>query len=196
MTAPWTIRPGKPQESSDIAILADSAARRMASAFWAVDALPGQSWIEIGRTRILSNEAANLYHANWQVYEVDGHLAAGYCGFSIPDPYVPDRVPDVPDFFVPLLEMEQTAQGCWMLQCIAVFPEFRGRGIGRLLLDHACETARSTGAPRIVLEVETPNTNAIQLYRSAGFIEWERRPFVPFPGTDDSGDWILMAKDL
>ncbi len=129
MTAPWTIRPGKPRESSDIAILADSAARRMASAFWAVDALPGQSWIEIGRTRILSNEATNLYHANWQVYEMDGHLAAGYCGFSIPDPYVPDRVPDVPDSLCPCWKWNRPHRA---VGCCNILPSFPNSGGGEL----------------------------------------------------------------
>jgi hypothetical protein len=46
------------------------------------------------------------------------------------------------------------------------------------------------------LQVETPNVGAIALYQKCGFSELARRPFVEFSGTDDSGDWILMAKDL
>lgn len=196
MTRMVTFRSGDAKDSSGLAILADIAARRLTSAFWAGNAEPGQSWIDVGRTRILTAETTNLYHANWQVCDQDGHLAAGYCGFSIPDPYVPDRVLDPPDYFVPLLEMEKIASGCWMLQCIAVFPEFRGRGLGRLSLDQACVTARSSGARRIVLEVESANTGATRLYRSAGFAEWQRLPFIAFPGSDDSGDWILMVREL
>lgn len=49
---------------------------------------------------------------------------------------------------------------------------------------------------RIALEVESPNTGAISLYRKCGFTEWERRVFVPFPGSDDEGDWILVVRDL
>ena len=50
--------------------------------------------------------------------------------------------------------------------------------------------------PRIALEVESPNKGAISLYRKCGFFEWDPRVFVPFPGSDDEGDWILMARDL
>jgi hypothetical protein len=35
------------------------------------------------------------------------------------------------------------------------------------------------------------NEGAYRLYRRLGFREWERRPFVPFPGSDETGDWIL-----
>ena len=49
---------------------------------------------------------------------------------------------------------------------------------------------------RIALQVESPNTGAIALYRRCGFTEWQRRVYVPFPGSDDEGDWILMCKDL
>jgi GNAT superfamily N-acetyltransferase len=62
--------------------------------------------------------------------------------------------------------------------------------------DRAREVARDAGHRRIALEVESPNSGAISLYRKCGFFEWERRVFVPFPGSDDQGEWILMAKDL
>jgi len=37
--------------------------------------------------------------------------------------------------------------------------------------------------PMIALQVESPNTGAIALYRRCGFTEWDRRRFVPFPGS-------------
>lgn len=196
MTETVILRPGEPRDSSALAILADAAARRVASSLWGLNAKPGQSWIEIGRTKILSAKTTTIFHANWQVCDVDGHIAGGVCGFAIADPYDPGDVAHLPDFFMPLIEMERVAKGCWNLQVIAVFPEYRGKGLARLLIERACEVARSTGAHRMVLPVESPNTGAIDLYRSCGFTDWERRPFIPFPGSDDSGEWILMVKDL
>ena len=54
------------------------------------------------------------------------------------------------------------------LLLLAVSPEFRRRGIGRMLLDHFLETARNRGASRVHLEVREGNP-AVIMYRSAGF---------------------------
>jgi ribosomal-protein-alanine N-acetyltransferase len=51
---------------------------------------------------------------------------------------------------------------------IGVDPAFQRQGIGRQLLDRLLEFA-SGGA--VFLEVRTDNTAAIELYRSAGFVE-------------------------
>lgn len=58
---------------------------------------------------------------------------------------------------------------------VAVSPSFRGRGIGRLLLQHALESARGRGAQLVWLEVRVGNREAIQLYERAGFREIARR---------------------
>jgi molybdate transport system substrate-binding protein len=47
--------------------------------------------------------------------------------------------------------------------------EVRGRGIGRRLLDRALAYARARGAPRVELETASVLTEAIALYRKAGF---------------------------
>jgi len=61
------------------------------------------------------------------------------------------------------------------LLLFAVLPEFRGRGIGRNLLDALQLAARSRGASRLVLEMRRGNT-AESLYRSFGFETIGERP--------------------
>lgn len=191
-----TFRPGRPEDSSDLAILFDAAARRIVSWFWSTLARPGQSWFEVGRDRIRNDPDVSSHHTNWHVAEDRGRTIGAFFGFSVPDPY--DRI----DFdeleapLVPVLELEVVAKGCWLLQAVTVFPEDRGQGYGPVLLAEACRVARAVGHSRIVLQVESPNVSAIGLYRKFGFSEWQRRPIIPFPGSDDEGDWILMAKDL
>ena len=196
-----TFRPGRPGDSSDLAILFDAASRRICAWYWSTMANPGQSWLEVGRGRIRDLPENNAFHSKWHIAELQGQTIGACFGFSIPDPY--DRVdltdPDDAfsnDIFRPMIEMEMTAKGCWLLQAIALFPEHRGQGHGPALIARAVEAARAAGHSRIVLQVESPNTGAIVLYRKCGFTEWERRPYIPFPGSDDTGDWILMAKDL
>jgi len=50
-----------------------------------------------------------------------------------------------------------------------VDPRFRGRGIGRLLLDATLAFLKSRGAPRAVLSAAQGNEAAQRLFASAGF---------------------------
>jgi ribosomal protein S18 acetylase RimI-like enzyme len=54
---------------------------------------------------------------------------------------------------------------------MAVAPQARGRGIGDLLMTSCVEFARSRGVSSIVLESNTKQEAAINLYRKFGFIE-------------------------
>jgi putative acetyltransferase len=48
---------------------------------------------------------------------------------------------------------------------------WRGRGVGRLLVENAVEWARSAGVHKVCLQVWPHNTAARALYRRAGFVE-------------------------
>lgn len=52
---------------------------------------------------------------------------------------------------------------------IAVVPEHRRQGIGRVLLDTIAEEATKLGCCRLTLEVRDDNPAAMALYRQAGF---------------------------
>ena len=54
------------------------------------------------------------------------------------------------------------------LLLLAVAPQYRRRGIGRMLLKHFLDHARQTGASRVHLEVREGNP-AVMMYREAGF---------------------------
>jgi putative acetyltransferase len=59
---------------------------------------------------------------------------------------------------------------------MAILPEFRGRGRGRMLLDRALAHARDCGGHKLALEVWPENGRAIALYARAGFeVEGLRR---------------------
>ena len=55
-------------------------------------------------------------------------------------------------------------------------PEYRGRGLGRLLHDHAVKTFGDRGMQRIRLSVSTRNTAAIAFYRKLGWQPAGPRP--------------------
>lgn len=54
---------------------------------------------------------------------------------------------------------------------VAVLEEYRGRGIGGMLLAQAVETARTAGLKLLTLEVRRSNMPAIALYKKVGFVE-------------------------
>jgi GNAT superfamily N-acetyltransferase len=191
-----TFRPARKSDASDLAVLTDSAARGLVAWRWTTMRVPGQSILEVGRQRILGNADSPTHFAKWTVAEIDGGVAGGLTGFLVPPPDKTKDFSDLPEAFKPYLELEALGAGTWIITVMAVFPEYRGRGLGAALLLEAENYARRSGARQMSLIVESDNDAAVRLYRRCGLREHARRPFVPFPGSTDEGDWWLMVKDI
>ena len=71
------------------------------------------------------------------------------------------------------LSAESSQRGMWIITNVAVHPDFRGRGIARQLMAAALDEAHSNGAHSIVLEVQSENAPAQQLYRTLGFKRYD-----------------------
>ena len=76
---------------------------------------------------------------------------------------------------------------------IAVLPSFRGRGIGKMLLDALFELCSKLGCQKITLELRKSNTSALGLYKKCGFEIVGSRPRFYSNPTEDA---ILMDKIL
>jgi ribosomal protein S18 acetylase RimI-like enzyme len=63
----------------------------------------------------------------------------------------------------------------WDLLYLGVVPEARGLGLGRELVRKALWEARTADAPQLTLSVDARNQIALNLYRSMGFEEYDRR---------------------
>jgi ribosomal-protein-alanine N-acetyltransferase len=81
------------------------------------------------------------------------------------------------------------------LLLLAVTPSHRRRGIGRGLLHHFLERARSDGATRVHLEVRDGNP-AIEMYRSAGFAPIGRRRNYYHASDGRQFDALTFSLDL
>jgi ribosomal protein S18 acetylase RimI-like enzyme len=62
-----------------------------------------------------------------------------------------------------------TARPIINIHDLAVLPEHRGRGIGRLLLEAVEMAARKRSCSRVTLEVQENNARARRVYEAAGF---------------------------
>ena len=76
---------------------------------------------------------------------------------------------------------------------IAVHPDFRRQGIGRLLLEQVVDAARRQERLRVTLDVRFSNAPAQNLYRSFGFvIRGLRKGYY----SDNGEDALVMALEL
>ncbi len=57
----------------------------------------------------------------------------------------------------------------WLLNDLYVDPEFRGKGVSRLLISRCKELARESNAKGLLLETEKTNEVGLNLYPSEGF---------------------------
>ena len=196
MTIDLKFRSATIDDADHLVVLLNSASRRLASWFWSTMSEPGQSYFEIGRNRIRTKTENPTCFTNWWVAELEGRIAGALNGWTIAKPYDPGDISELPDVFTPIIELEAVAEGTWYLQVASVYPELRGKGVGTAILTKAEAIARGSGANRMSLMVESANRDAHRLYERFGFTDWANRPFIPFPGSSDKGDWILMGKEV
>ena len=76
---------------------------------------------------------------------------------------------------------------------LVVAPAWRGKGIGRRLMETALEEAVSAGVRRVFLEVRESNAGARAFYRGLGFAEaGRRRGYYQHPAEDA----LLLSRTL
>ncbi len=74
---------------------------------------------------------------------------------------------------------------------VMVLPEYRRRGIGRMIMEELLECGRDLGADDFTLEVREGNLGAIRLYESLGFsCEGKRPGFYRNPPEDALIMWF------
>ena len=183
-------------DCTELALIRDIAGRRMPSYLWSQETGQGQSYFEYGREIIRTDANNSAYFKNWLVAESQSRFVGAFFGFSVDNPYPDIDLDTVPECFRPCVELERVASGCWLLQAIAILPQHRGKGLARQLLGKAESVAKDSGTNRIALQVEEVNEVAFKTYQRNGYVEVDRRPYVHFPGSEDTGDVVLMWKEL
>ncbi|EJF83640.1 ribosomal protein S18-alanine N-acetyltransferase [Bartonella rattimassiliensis] len=76
---------------------------------------------------------------------------------------------------------------------IAVHPHYRQQGIGTFLIDHTVRHLHNKRAIKLLLEVETTNLSALNLYKRFEFQKISER-LAYYPSKNGRGDAIVMQK--
>jgi GNAT superfamily N-acetyltransferase len=76
--------------------------------------------------------------------------------------------------------MDALPPEAYYLQCIAVYPQFRGQGLSKLLLAKADDLARLENSRTVELDVETDNMVAMNAYQGHGMCVASSSPVLYF----------------
>ena len=191
-------RAATPADAGSIAELVDMSSEGVARIEWEAEAAetPGASPLDIG-TRIYTGERGDYSYRNCVMAEVAGDVAGMLLTFAMPPADPRDKVVAPPfdssDVFAPYKYLE--APETWYICGVALYPGYRGRGIGSQLLEIARQQARDHGYSQISLVAFEQNRGAVRLYRRLGYREISRAPIVPHPLIHYSGDALLMLAD-
>jgi GNAT superfamily N-acetyltransferase len=91
--------------------------------------------------------------------------------------------------------LKRIREGMGEIKRMYVRPEFRGQGIGRLLLEALISEAQQIGYQALRLDSTRFMKRAHSLYRSAGFREIEPYPESEIP-PEFHKHWVFMEKQL
>ena len=189
-------RQGIENDCTELALIFDMAGRRLPSAVWMEQTSQGQSSFEVGREQIRTLSDRPFHYKNWTVAESNNKIIGAFFGFQLENPYPEVDYSKIPECIHPLVDLQKCASGSWLLQAISVLPEAQNKGFSKKLLEEAENIVKKIGTPQITLQVQEDNKIAVHTYKKNGYVELDRRPFVSFLGSDDSGDYLLMGKNL
>lgn len=163
---------------------------------------PGLSLLEIGTKRFAS-EQTNFSYQNCVVVEHNNEVVGMMVTFEASEPESElnsgvannsEISSSQPAFLAPSYRLK--APGTWYIGGLAVFPDFRGQGIGTQLLSIARQQAQQQGFQELSLLAFEQNTRAIKLYERNGFTLIDYAPVVPHKLIRYVGNVLLMIAPI
>lgn len=95
------------------------------------------------------------------------------------------------DTQVGFVAVEKANEDTYYMEKLAVLPEFRHRGYGRMIMDHVFAFVKKNGGKRVGIGIIDENTVLKQWYQDYGFRESEVKRFAHLPFTV-----CLMSKEV
>lgn len=183
-------------DAADLARLINMAGEGLPEFLWRDEAEKvGIPAMHLGAQRAARDEGAFSYrHA--RVAEIAGEAAGMSLAYRLDDAGGPADLESLPPMVRPLVELEALAPGSWYINAVAAYPEWRGQGVGKALMEDCEEAAVSCDANAVSLIVASENTGAHRLYLRLGYREEASSPLVTWPGGPGGGNWLLMVRNL
>ena len=136
---------------------------------------------------------------NCRMLEANSKVVGALHGFaadrSAQDPGDPLVRRDRLHVVAPFIELS-TPPGSYYISSVGLYPDERGHGFGRALMQDAEATAESLALNSMSLHVFEQNRPAVTLYHSMGYEAIGRSPVIPHPLIRYEGELLLMAKSL
>lgn len=189
------VRPAAEADSRDLAALLDMAGEGIPAYIWSSLAKPGETALDVGAQRAAAR-TGSFAHGPAVVAESGGQVAGMLLGYRLADPYDVGELNSYPQVVRPLIQLEALVPGAWYVNAVAILEQYRGLGIGSVLMGEAERLARECDATRMSLIVAEENDGAKRLYEKLGYRVMAARAIVPFKGFVYGGDWVLMVKKL
>lgn len=137
-------------------------------------------------------------YANSLVADSHGEAVGMLLGYSTEAAGIEGPDPAIPRERLIMLEpfRDLRVPDSYYISALAVLPQFRRRGAGSRLLEHAARCALALGLQRISLHVFAENCVARQFYEKRGFRVVGARPIVPHPRLAYRGDLLSMVSEI
>ncbi len=183
-------RPARKADCRKIAELYRISSDGVADYVWQKIAEPGEDPLEVGRRRY-EREDSLFSFKNCTVVEQDKKVLGMLVAF--PMHVDPEEVENDP-VLAPYSKLEE--DNSYYVCGVALFPEYRGLGIGSRLMAIAERQAEEKGYAKLSLIVFEQNAAAKSLYERIGYAEVAREAIVPHPLIHYTGDAVLMVKNI
>lgn len=186
-------RPARKEESRIIAELFSISSDGVADYTWSTLAGPGENVLDVGERRY-SREDTQFSYQNCTIAEIAGEIVGMIAAFPMENEDSSNSEKDVDPILAPYTKLEQP--NSYYIAGMAVFPEYRGKGIGSKFLEIAERQAKGLGLNQISLIVFEENRGAKKLYDRHGYYEIAREKVVPHELIHYAGYALLMVKDI
>ena len=188
-----TLRKAVVADAAERAVLDDMAGNGLPSWLWqrSANTKAGDTALAFGR-RMMMEEMPPWGWRNSVIAQAGGRIAGMVTSYRMPvDTGEPGENEPV---LKPIFELMSQAAGQWYVDALAVYEEWRGRGVGAALLSNVMEQAAGNKCESICLIVSSDNVPARGLYERNGFRQEVERGYIARSGQPVAGKYHLFMR--
>jgi len=186
------IRQAERSDALHVAAIIDIAGHGIALEEWMERLDSDNSVISAVRRIVIEDDSQPYHYSQAHLIEIDGTIAGGLIGGVITQKSAP--ADSTPAYLQPLLALENRVPGYWSVVAVAIYPEYRGRGLASKLLDYAIALAGRLDAPGLSIVTEDTNASSLNLYKKKGFIVAETLPWLPYASRLGPTRWVMLTR--